>query len=134
MSRRRGPWRSLGTVEFATPEWVHWFNHRRLLEPIGDIPPAEYEARYSKHRHDPLDGRRAACRHAKSEVQNHHYMRLGLREANRHFSKVDAHSQQTTDVGRGGRRPGRPDRVRAGVDGFRAWRRMSNAADTGMRG
>jgi putative transposase len=44
--RRRGPWRSLETVEFATLEWVDWFNHRRLLEPIGYIPPAEYEARY----------------------------------------------------------------------------------------
>jgi transposase InsO family protein len=44
--RRRGPWRSLETVEFATLEWVDWFNHRRLLEPIGYVPPAEYEARY----------------------------------------------------------------------------------------
>jgi transposase InsO family protein len=43
---RRGPWRSLETVEFATLEWVDWFNHRRLLEPIGNIPPAEAEARY----------------------------------------------------------------------------------------
>ncbi|GLR79149.1 hypothetical protein GCM10007856_18230 [Azospirillum oryzae] len=34
------------TVEFATLEWVDWFNHRRLLEPIGNIPPAEAEARY----------------------------------------------------------------------------------------
>jgi putative transposase len=44
--RRRGPWRSLEAVEFATLEWVDWFNHRRLLEPIGNIPPAEAEARY----------------------------------------------------------------------------------------
>jgi transposase InsO family protein len=44
--RRRRPWRSLETVEFATLEWVDWFNHRRLLEPIGNIPPAEAEARY----------------------------------------------------------------------------------------
>lgn len=43
---RRGPWRSLEAVEFATLEWVDWFNHRRLLEPIGNIPPAEAEARY----------------------------------------------------------------------------------------
>ena len=42
--RRRGPWRSLEAVEFATLEWVHWFNHRRLLGPIGHIPPAEAEA------------------------------------------------------------------------------------------
>ena len=44
--RRRGPWRNLEAVEFATLEWVDWFNTRRLLEPIGYPPPAEYEARY----------------------------------------------------------------------------------------
>ena len=44
--RRKGPWKNLETVEFATLEWVDWFNHRRLLEPIGYVPPAEYEARY----------------------------------------------------------------------------------------
>jgi transposase InsO family protein len=44
--RRRGPWRTLEDVEFATLTWVDWFNHRRLLEPIGYLPPAEYEARY----------------------------------------------------------------------------------------
>ena len=44
--RRRGPWRTLEAVEFATLEWVDWFNHRRLLEPIGNIPPAEAEASY----------------------------------------------------------------------------------------
>jgi hypothetical protein len=38
---RRGPWRSFEAVEFATLEWVDWFNNRRLLEPIGNIPPAE---------------------------------------------------------------------------------------------
>jgi transposase InsO family protein len=43
---RRGPWRSFETVEFATPTWVDWFNNRRLLQPIGNIPPAEAEARY----------------------------------------------------------------------------------------
>ncbi len=43
---RRGPWRSMEAVEFATLEWVDWFNNRRLLEPIGNIPPAEAEARY----------------------------------------------------------------------------------------
>lgn len=42
----RGPWRSFEAVEFATLEWVDWFNTRRLLEPIGNIPPAEAEARY----------------------------------------------------------------------------------------
>ena len=43
---RRGPWRSYEAVEFATLEWVDWFNNRRLLEPIGNIPPAEAEANY----------------------------------------------------------------------------------------
>ncbi len=43
---RRGPWHNLEAVEFATLAWVHWFNHNRLLEPIGNIPPAEAEARY----------------------------------------------------------------------------------------
>ena len=44
--RPRGPWRSLEAVEFATLEWVDWFNHRRLLAPIGNVPPAEAEATY----------------------------------------------------------------------------------------
>ncbi|MFC7091853.1 IS3 family transposase, partial [Halomonas salifodinae] len=44
--RRCGPWRHLEAVEFATLEWVDWFNHRRLLEPIGNVPPAEREALY----------------------------------------------------------------------------------------
>ena len=41
--RRRGPWRTMEAVEFATLEWVGWFNNRRLLEPIGNIPPSEAE-------------------------------------------------------------------------------------------
>ena len=43
---RRGPWKSFEAVEYATLEWVDWFNNRRLLEPIGNIPPAEAEQRY----------------------------------------------------------------------------------------
>lgn len=43
---RRGPWRSFDAVEYATLEWVDWFNNRRLLAPIGNIPPAEAEADY----------------------------------------------------------------------------------------
>ena len=43
---RRRPWRSFEAAEFATLEWVDWFNHRRLLEPIGNIPPAEAEQQY----------------------------------------------------------------------------------------
>jgi transposase InsO family protein len=54
---RRGPWRSFEAVEFATLEWVDWFNHRRLLEPIGNIPPAEAEERY----YATLDGRKLAA-------------------------------------------------------------------------
>ena len=55
--RRRGPWRGLDEVEYSTLEWVDWFNHRRLLEPIGHVPPAELEAAYHP-REDP--GRTAA--------------------------------------------------------------------------
>jgi putative transposase len=44
--RKRGPWRNLEAVEFATLDWVDWFNNRRLLEPIGNIPPVEYEQAY----------------------------------------------------------------------------------------
>jgi putative transposase len=43
---RQGPWRHLQAVELATLAWVDWFNHRRLLEPIGNVPPAEAEAAY----------------------------------------------------------------------------------------
>jgi putative transposase len=43
---RRGPWRSFDAVEYATLEWVDWFNSRRLLEPTGNIPPAEAEANF----------------------------------------------------------------------------------------
>ena len=46
----RGPWRDLEPVEFATLEWVHWFNHRRLLEVIGNRPPAEAKANYYRQR------------------------------------------------------------------------------------
>jgi len=46
---RRGPWRHLDAVEYATLEWDDWFNLRRLLEPIGNIPPPELEASYYHH-------------------------------------------------------------------------------------
>jgi putative transposase len=46
----RGPWRSLEAVEYATLEWVDWFNNRRLLEPLGDIPPTEFELAYYQQR------------------------------------------------------------------------------------
>ena len=44
--RKRGPWKNLDSVEYATLEWVDWFNHRRLFEPIGHVPPAEFEEAY----------------------------------------------------------------------------------------
>jgi putative transposase len=46
--RRRSPWKGIDQVEYATLEWVDWFNHRRLLEPIGQVPPAEFEAAYGR--------------------------------------------------------------------------------------
>jgi transposase InsO family protein len=49
----KGPWRHLEAVEFATLRWVDWFNMRRLLEPIGYVPPAEYEASYYEQRRGP---------------------------------------------------------------------------------
>lgn len=47
--RHEGPWRGLEAVEFATLEWVDWFNHTRLLEPIGYVPPSEFEEAYYAH-------------------------------------------------------------------------------------
>lgn len=41
--RREGPWRSVESVELQTLDWIHWFNNCRLLEPIGYVPPAEFE-------------------------------------------------------------------------------------------
>jgi len=49
MIHRRAPWKTREAVELATLEWVSWFNHHRLLEPIGYIPPAEAEANYWRH-------------------------------------------------------------------------------------
>ena len=46
---RRGPWRSFESVEFVTLKWVDWFNHRRLMGPIGNISPPEAEQRYYAH-------------------------------------------------------------------------------------
>jgi transposase InsO family protein len=60
--QRKGPWRHLEAVEFAALRWVDWFNTRRLLEPIGDVPPAEYEARH----YEAL--RRPACTDRRSSL------------------------------------------------------------------
>jgi putative transposase len=49
---RHGPWRHLDAVEYATLEWVDWFNHRRLLEPIGNVPPSELELAYCRQQEE----------------------------------------------------------------------------------
>jgi transposase InsO family protein len=49
---RRGPCKNIEGIEFETLEWVDWFNNRRLLEPIGDIPPAEYETMYYRQQEE----------------------------------------------------------------------------------
>jgi len=51
--RRHGPWRSIDAVEYATLSWVDWFNNRRLLEPIGYVPPAEFEMEYHRAESSP---------------------------------------------------------------------------------
>jgi transposase InsO family protein len=51
--RRRGPWRNIDAVEYATLEWVDWFNRRRLLGPLGYVPPAEFEEAYHRSRETP---------------------------------------------------------------------------------
>ena len=50
---RLGPWHNVDHVEFETLDWVDWFNKRRLLEPIGNIPPAEYEGLYYQSQKSP---------------------------------------------------------------------------------
>jgi transposase InsO family protein len=54
--RKKGPWKNLEAVEAATLEWVSWFNTRRLLEPLGYMPPAEFETAYYKHLEDTASG------------------------------------------------------------------------------
>ena len=54
--RRAGPWRDLQAVEFATLEWVDWFDNRRLLTPIGDVPPVEFEQAYYRRHESPATG------------------------------------------------------------------------------
>lgn len=54
--RQRGPWRGIDAVELTTLEWVDWFNHRRLLEPIGDVLPAEKEDTYYRNLESAMGG------------------------------------------------------------------------------
>ena len=73
--QRKGPWRHLEAVEFATLAWVDWFNMRRLLEPIGYVPPAEYEAAYYAHLEaestSEPESRRGARRHPHPDDSSH---------------------------------------------------------------
>ena len=55
VTRRRGPWRGPEDVEFATLEWVHWYNTQRLLEPIGNVAPVEYEMNYYRSQEGSLE-------------------------------------------------------------------------------
>ena len=54
---RKAPWKTQASVELATLEWVSWFNHHRLLEPIGYIPPAKAEANYYQQLAEKAPGR-----------------------------------------------------------------------------
>lgn len=54
--RRRGPWRNIDDVEYATLEWVDWFNRRRLLGPLGYVPPSEFEEAYLRSQENPARG------------------------------------------------------------------------------
>jgi len=51
-SIRRGPWRNIDEVEYAALEWVDWFNNRRLLEPIANMPPVESEMAYYRRQEE----------------------------------------------------------------------------------
>ena len=53
--RRREPWRGPEDVEFATLKWVHWYNTQRLLEPIGNVSPVEYEMNYYRSQEGSLE-------------------------------------------------------------------------------
>ena len=55
MIRRRGPWRGPEDFEFATLEWVHWYNTQRLLEPIGNVAPVEHEMNYYRSQEGSLE-------------------------------------------------------------------------------
>ena len=52
--KRLGPWRNVDAVELETMRWVHWYNHQRLLQPLGWVPPAEYEREFEKRQAEQL--------------------------------------------------------------------------------
>jgi hypothetical protein len=90
MIHRRGPWRSFEAVEFATLKWVDWFNNRRLLEPIGGIPPAE------RYFYDWRDGGLLAT------IRFHLVMaarELDGRDASPTAGVIDSQSVKTTESG-----------------------------------
>ena len=72
LMHRRAPWKTKEAVELATLEWVSWFNHHRLLEPIGYIPPAEAEVNYYQWETETSDKRakRASPKVAKARINN----------------------------------------------------------------
>ncbi len=51
-----GPWKGLEDVEYATLEWVAWYNSQRLMEPLGYVPPAEYEEQFHRAQANALVG------------------------------------------------------------------------------
>ena len=71
---RRGPWKTREAVELATLEWVSWFNHHRLLEPIGHIPPAEAEAHYWRQQAKATAPTKPAEQATPLRGLNHEYM------------------------------------------------------------
>src|SRR5262249_6677784 len=77
---RRGPWRTLQAVEYATLEWVDWFNNRRLLEPIGNVPPAEAEAAYYRSWRSPRQSSHESNEPASEEAGTVHSFLVGLRQ------------------------------------------------------
>jgi putative transposase len=101
--QRKGPWRHLEAVEFATLTWVDWFNTRRLLEPIGYVPPTEYEAQYyaqldAESTAHP-DSRRGARRHrhpdtdaqANAAERPHDFLRTTPNERQRGEQTANSH-------------------------------------------
>jgi putative transposase len=67
---RRAPWKTREAVELATLEWVSWFNHHRLMGPIGYIPPAEAEANYWRHQEGACGGPCGGLEDKRAEQQN----------------------------------------------------------------
>ena len=93
---RRGPWKTREAVELATLEWVSWFNHHRLLEPIGYIPPAEAEANYWRQQAQASSTTKPAALGSAAGGLNHEYMAQpgGLRRPLRGAGREEDRSSQ----------------------------------------